>query len=1369
MLIALQGVVEFWQSRKVQMILRDAYQSSIAEDEAAEAMVRAAMKLRIAVADPAGEGAQKTEIDRLWKSLREGLTKAVSATSASIGASERLRLDARVSDEQKELSDLNELDLKLRKFESEWKSRPSFASSVPQLRELLDLAILPALSAYNEQSNLDLAAEAEHAAKLVASSRNILALTIAVVILAAIGASLILARSIVGPVEAVTVAAKAISEGNLERRVPLAGRDEFGTLAIAINEMLDSLRAATVTREQLEDIVKDRTRELDQFFSLSIDLLGIADFSGKFLRVNRAFEETLGYTNGEIQARPFLDFVHPEDQAATAAEMEKYRATGGSSVHFENRYRHKNGTWRHLSWNAIPLREAGVIYAAARDVTDLKAAERAVRESEENLSITLQSIGDGVLVTDGNGRITRMNPVAEQLTGWTLEEARGRTIAEVFHIVNELTREPAVIPVDTVLETGRIVELANHTALLARDGSERSIADSAAPIRDAGGTIVGVVLVFRDVTHERTARQQEIRRTERVLRYQRTLLQLRDAEGRNFTEYLELAAKECARCIAASRVSIWRFDQGGGDLVRLAAWVDGLGLQSGAARLSPADYPAYFSAVSQLDPLVAEDALSHPDTACLGPAYLVPIGIVSMLDVPIRSAGRLAGVICCEQTGERRQWTPEEIKFVGNVASSIMLAIEHGEREAVEKKLRESEEYNRRIVQSSEDCLKILSLDGRILEMAEQGRKLMEISDFEKIRNSDWLSSWNKSARDAARQALEDARAGKTGRFQGYCPTFAGTPKWWDVIVSPIDDAQGNPVQLLAVSRDITRQRGIEEELRVLNATLEERISARTAELVANERRFRLMIEQVEGYAIFMLDPDGVVATWNAGAQRAKGYTAEEIIGRHYSCFYLPKDVEEKLPQRILASAKRDGHSRYEGWRTRKDGSCFWAEVSLTAIRDADGHLQGFAKVTRDLTERRKAENALREALETQRELTRKAQAGETAKSEFLAIMSHEVRTPMNGIIGYADLLAKSSRLSSEDHEFAQTLHESGQALLRILDDILDFSSVENGSLSVEKRPFSPRKVLQQVETLFREAAKQKGIAFHMEIDPKLPSMLVGDEGRLRQILLNLAGNAVKFTEEGGVTVIASAPRDGGSRWAVAVRDTGPGVPEDRREAVFSPFTQADSGSSRRHGGTGLGLAISKRLTELLGGTLTLQCHAMTGSEFLLLLPFEVCAEELSELVPAAEDRLFDGDFASRHPLDILVAEDDRVNLKLTLSVLRKLGYDPRWASNGREAVESFLAHRPNCILMDLQMPEMDGIEATQKIRASEARSGFPPAFISALTANTVEKDLVRCFQAGMTAYLNKPIRRERLCEILVRASRGGPDDGLAGGRVCMA
>ncbi|CAN5743979.1 hypothetical protein BH09VER1_BH09VER1_11050 [soil metagenome] len=438
--------------------------------------------------------------------------------------------------------------------------------------------------------------------------------------------------------------------------------------------------------------------------------------------------------------------------------------------------------------------------------------------------------------------------------------------------------------------------------------------------------------------------------------------------------------------------------------------------------------------------------------------------------------------------------------------------------------------------------------------------------------------------------------------------------------------------------------------------------------------------------------------------------------------------------------------------------------VYVRAAKCDDGIVISFA----DVTARKRAEDNLHEAkdelektnfhlqqtLIMEQELSRRASAAEHAKTEFLAMMSHEIRTPMNGVLGFTEMLAQTS-LTSPQREYVQTIATSGDALLHIIDEILDFSRIEAGRLDLENTSFSAREVVESICTLLRPEAQARGLSLEADISDDIPTQSLGDPGRLRQVLVNLVGNALKFTETGSVVIglrrkNTPSPR---VRLKFFVRDTGLGIPEEKISRIFEPFTQADSSIARRFGGAGLGLAISQRLVALMGGVLQAVSEPGKGSLFSFTLPFASPHESDSQPLPLLAETL-DESFAVRHPLHIMVAEDDPVNLKLTTLILRKLGYEPLPAINGSEALALFRSHNPDCILMDMQMPEMDGLEATRQIRAAEKGQR---TFISALTANVLPEEQERCFRAGMDDYLTKPLKQELLASLLIRASLARP------------
>jgi PAS domain S-box-containing protein len=475
--------------------------------------------------------------------------------------------------------------------------------------------------------------------------------------------------------------------------------------------------------------------------------------------------------------------------------------------------------------------------------------------------------------------------------------------------------------------------------------------------------------------------------------------------------------------------------------------------------------------------------------------------------------------------------------------------------------------------------------------------------------------------------------AANTGRFEdeGWRIRKDGSRFWANVVITALRSKKtGELLGFAKVTRDLTERREAEEALR------------------ESEERFRLLVEGVKDYAIFMLDPTGRVATWNEGAERINGYRTKEIVGQHFSKFYPPEDVAAKKPQRELEIASRTGKYEEEGWRVRKNGEKFWSSVLITALRNKAGELVGFGKVTRDLTERRAAEQraiadarkvAAEEAARHEAELREKelrdladkltaqteelaartqeaedarhradesrARADEAnrAKSQFLAAMSHELRTPLNAIGGYAELLAMgvSGPVTPQQQEQLGRIKRSQDHLLGIINDILNFSKIEAGQLNYETGPVVLKEVIDSVILMVTPQARGKGLRF--EDDGCRPDVVAhADRAKVEQIVLNLVSNAVKFTSEGG-SITMSCDLRGDDNVILKVKDTGSGIPPDKFEAVFEPFVQVGRTLTSTREGAGLGLAISRDLARAMGGDIKLESQVDVGSEFRLILP----------------------------------------------------------------------------------------------------------------------------------------------------------------------
>ena len=433
----------------------------------------------------------------------------------------------------------------------------------------------------------------------------------------------------------------------------------------------------------------------------------------------------------------------------------------------------------------------------------------------------------------------------------------------------------------------------------------------------------------------------------------------------------------------------------------------------------------------------------------------------------------------------------------------------------------------------------------------------------------------------------------------------------------------------------------------------------------------------------------------------------------------------------------RCGYLESEFIVQRKDGSLFPALYVFNMLKDERGRSMGFASVSIDLTERKRVEEDLLLAKE-------RAESATRAKSQFLANMSHEIRTPMNAVIGLTGLLL-STPINSEQRDYIETIRSSGDSLLAVISDILDFSKIEGGML--ESEPFDLHKVLEDSVNMVSSPARDKGIALSFSLEPGVPRQILGDQARLKQILVNLLGNAVKFTEKGEIsaTVSASGPpqKMGGLEEIMfAVKDTGIGISRDHMGRLFQSFSQADPSTTRKYGGTGLGLVISKNLAERMGGRIWAESEPGKGSVFY----FTIKGRPSPGVLPAEPEDILPGPLAefegqSRSNLRILLAEDNAVNQLVALRMLERLGCRADTAANGKEVLKAMQNRSYDIVLMDVQMPEMDGLEAARRIRSSK---GVQP-YIIAMTAHAMKGDREVCLEAGMDDYVSKPVRMEEL------------------------
>jgi PAS domain S-box-containing protein len=631
----------------------------------------------------------------------------------------------------------------------------------------------------------------------------------------------------------------------------------------------------------------------------------------------------------------------------------------------------------------------------------------------------------------------------------------------------------------------------------------------------------------------------------------------------------------------------------------------------------------------------------------------------------------------------------------------------------------------------------VLDPDGRVMTW-NPGAQAIKGYSADEIVGQHFSKFYLPGDVQAGKPDLELEIARREGRVEddGWRLRKDGTRFWANVVITALREPNGELFGFAKVTRDLTTRQEVDETLR------------------RSEERFRVLVESVDDYAIYMLDPAGAITTWNRGAEKLKGYRAAEVLGKSIRMFFTETDQRAGKPERELETARSEGRFEEEGYRVRKDGTRFWANVVVTSIHDGLGRHLGFAKVTRDLTARLAAQRteldlvraqAARTAAELAESTVRKiAEAAEQAnrvKDEFLATVSHELRTPLSAILGWASVL-NTIELEPSVQRAVSAIQRNALAQKKIIEDILDVSRIITGKLHLDLRPLDLVAIMREAIEVIRPSLSAKQMSLDFAND-QAHCIVLGDSDRLLQIAWNLLSNAVKFSKAGDSIRVSVRQHDGVVD--VSVVDTGSGIDAAFLPSVFDRFMQADSSSTRHHGGLGLGLAIVRHLVELHGGEVNAHSEGLGhGASFTFSLPLGV-AERQAVTATSRGTGLYAvvGDGAL-HAARVVVVDDEDDSRELASIVLARAGADVRTAASASEAFAAVRAFKPHVLVSDIAMPEEDGYSLLRRVKALDAlEGGGIPAV--ALTAYASESDRAKALATGFCAHIAKPLQPEAL------------------------
>ena len=1081
---------------------------------------------------------------------------------------------------------------------------------------------------------------------------------------------------------------------------------------------------------------------------------------GKVTFCSDQITEFLGYSIEEVMGFGFWKLTE-DPEFIGEAYHESYV---DNKIHIR-KLKCKNGEYKFIQWKDRKFNE-DLIIGMGQDVTD----QILIQNQYKNL---IENANDIICEIDTKGRYVFINKYSEIITGYDQnyflgkhfsdlisDEYKEKVIAFYSHPQKNINDFPTLIfPITT--KTGKIIWLSQNVTIK----------------RNEFNKTIGFTIIARDITLIKEIENDKLRQQKKVKIYNDTLKEIAlrnhfktDDLNKIITNLLKLISEK----IDINRVSYWNYNNEILTCKKLYIRnkncfkkVDYIFLKK--------DYPSYFKSLENESQVVSSNVYKSKETKEFCVDYFPENEIKSLLDTPIYLNGMLIGVLCLESDTKYKFWDNEDINFARSVAEYLTVAIETNQRLQTERKLEYKNKILTEITRITNKFLilknkkeifdEVLNTIGSVIQvniisyfeinddlttMSQQNRWFIE-TKIQKEINPDLVNlpiqkfkllfeqlNQNKPFKDIT-ENINDT----------FLKEFLASFGTKSILCLPIvvkNELKG----FISLNDSNTDREWFDEEISsllvltgIISSALERNINETIIQ--ESEEKFRLLANNIPGTVhLSKYDEKWSKNYLNDEIENLTGYQKSDFLEN--KIFYIdlvhPDDLKIVLDKAAeFFKEKNKIHLIYR--IIHKDGHFVWVEEFGEPILK-DNEITNVVGIFIDITQRIEAEEAIK--------AKNYAEAANKAKSEFLANMSHEIRTPLNGIIGFTDLL-KNTNLESIQKNYMNTINESAQSLMGIINDILDFSKIESGKLELDIKKYDLNQLVNQVIELLKYDSNIKNLKLILDIDSNVPKYIWTDSIRIKQILINLLGNAVKFTEKGNITLSIKNIKtlnENTNNIRFSVKDTGIGIKKDFQKQIFNAFSQGDNSTTRKFGGTGLGLSISNQLLSLMNSKLNLESEIDIGSDFFFDVILKTSNENTQE-----KNETIDVFFKERERINygqenfkILIVEDNKINMLLAKTLVKQIipNVTIFEAINGKEGFEKFEILQPDLILMDIQMPIMNGYEATQEIRKTKKGEHIP---IIALTAGIVVGEKEKCLEAGMNDYASKPIIKESLEEIL--------------------